>query len=418
MLAYLPGCLRPFRAIHHAQAAPDPFTLWPVSGTLLLSSFTLTRLGRDMTDDMHGDRIRAIRRKLGLSQVQLAELLAVSNVTSSTAGKRTGRNLTGDDRAAGPPGARGALRRTSPWRSYTWGTSSSPCRRWWGERDRERLREVLSEAPLVTVVGAAGAGKTTLALDVAQRVQRDWADGVWFVDLAAITEPDAVPAAVAFALGLRDEGQIPLAARLREVMQERSLLVLLDNCEHVRLAAAALVQEMLAGRGASRVMATSRVALGVPGERVLPLRPLPLAEAAQLFLQRAQEQQPDLLPLDTAAEQAVENICQRLDGLPLAIELAAARARVLSITQIASRLDQRFIFLQAASGTVERQRTLRAAIAWSCDLLLPGRGAALRPWASSLAGVTWRRWNRYPGLAEALDLVDELVQQSMVMGGA
>jgi predicted ATPase/DNA-binding CsgD family transcriptional regulator/DNA-binding XRE family transcriptional regulator len=368
-----------------------------------------------MTDEMHGDRIRAIRRKLGLSQVQLAELLDVSNVTV---------NRWEKDRAHPHGGTvarlvrleRDGLTPAVHVTNLQVGNLPAVLPALVGrERDRERLRALLSAAPLVTIVGAAGAGKTSLALDVAKQMVQDWADGVWFVDLAAITEPDAVPESVAFALGLRDDGQVPLAARLREVMQERSLLILLDNCEHVRPAAAAMVQEMLASRGASRILATSRMALGVPGEGVLSLRPLPLADAAQLFLQRAQEHQPELLPLDSESEQAVEHICLRLDGLPLAIELAAARARVLSITQIASRLDQRFTFLQAASGTVERQRTLRAAIAWSYDLLRPDAARLFRTLGVFAGWCDLAALEQVSGSAEALDLVDELVQHSMVM---
>ncbi len=368
-----------------------------------------------MTDDMHGSRIRAIRRTLGLSQVQLAELLDVSNVTVNRWEKDRAQPHGGTitrlvhlEQEGLPPVTRVAKQLEGNLPTVLPALIGR-------ERDRERLREALPEAPLVTIVGAAGAGKTSLALDVAKQMQHAWADGAWFVDLAAVTEPDAVPAAVAFALGLRDEGQVPLAARLREVMQERTLLILLDNCEHVRPAAAALAQEMLASRSESRIMATSRVALGVPGESVLPLRPLPLADAAQLFLQRAQEHQPDLPPLDTESEAAVENICQRLDGLPLAIELAAARARVLSITQIASRLDQRFTFLQAASGAVERQRTLRAAIAWSYDLLRPDAARLFRTLGVFAGWCDLAALEQVSGSSQALDLVDDLVRQSMVM---
>ena len=329
----------------------------------------LTCLGRFMTDDMHGERIRAIRGKLGLSQVQLAELLDVSNVTVNRWEKDRAHPHGGTiarllhlEREGPAPALRVVKRQEGNLPSVLTSLVGRA-------RDRERVREVLAEAPLVTIVGAAGAGKTTLALDVAQQMADGWPAGAWFVDLATVTEPDAVPTAVAFALGVRDAGQVPMIARLQEVMRERSLLILLDNCEHLRPAVAALVQALLVGHGASRILATSRIALGVPGERVHNLRPLPLEDAAELFLRRAQEQQPDLLPLDSASKEAVQTICLRLDGLPLAIELAAARTRVLSLPQIASRLDQRFTLLQAADGAVERQRTLRAAIAWSYDLL-------------------------------------------------
>ncbi|MCA9863911.1 MAG: helix-turn-helix domain-containing protein [Thermomicrobiales bacterium] len=368
-----------------------------------------------MTNDMHGDRIRAIRHKLGLSQVQLAELLDVSNVTvnrwekdrAQPHGGTIARLIHLEREADASPGRKarsqvGNLPRGLP---VLVGR----------ERDRKRLEEALSDAPLVTIVGTAGAGKTSLALNVATRGRLDWADGAWFVDLAAVSEPDAAPAAVAFALGLRDDGQVPLPVRLREAMQERSLLILLDNCEHVRAAAAALAQEMLTGGSTSRIVATSRVALGIPGERVLPLRPLPLADAAQLFLQRAREHQPDLPALDAESAQAIETICLRLDGLPLALELAAARARILSIIQIASRLDQRFTFLQIASETVERHRTLQAAIAWSYDLLRPEAARLFRAMGVFTGWFDLAALERVSGSADALELVDELVQHSLVI---
>ncbi|MFN8661200.1 MAG: LuxR C-terminal-related transcriptional regulator [Thermomicrobiales bacterium] len=368
-----------------------------------------------MTDDMHGERIRAIRGKLGLSQVQLAELLDVSNVTVNRWEKDraqphggTVARLVSLEREGLAPALRVAKRREGNLPSVLTSLVGRG-------RDRERVREVLAEAPLVTIVGAAGAGKTTLALDVAQQMADDWPDGAWFVDLATVTEPDAVPTSVAFALGVRDAGQVPLIARLREVMRERSLLILLDNCEHLRPAVAALVQALLVGHGASRILATSRIALGVPGERVQSLRPLPLEDAAELFLQRAQEQQPDLLPLDSASEEAVQTICLRLDGLPLAIELAAARARVLSLPQIASRLDQRFTLLQAAGGAVERQRTLRAAIAWSYDLLRADSARLFRTLGVFAGWSDLAALEEVSGADGALDLVDDLVSQSMVM---
>ena len=369
-----------------------------------------------MTDDMHGERIRTIRRTLGLSQVQLAELLDVSNVTVNRWEKDRAQPHGGTvlrllhlEREGLPPVKPRVVQLQA-------GNLPAVLPDLVGrERDQERLRDALRQSPLVTIVGAAGAGKTSLALDVAKRVQPQWVDGVWFVDLAAVAEPDAVPAAVAFALGLRDDGQAPLGGRLRGILQERSLLILLDNCEHVHGAVVALAREMLTSQSASRIMATSRVALDVPGESVFPLRPLPPADAAQLFLRRVQEHQPHLLPLDAESEAAVENICLRLDGLPLAIELAAARARVLSITQIASRLDQRFSFLQSASGSVERQRTLRAAIAWSYDLLRPDAAQLFRTLGVFAGWCDLAALEHVSGSALALDHVDDLVRQSMVM---
>lgn len=376
---------------------------------------SLTRSVQGMTDAMNGERIRTIRRSLGLSQVQLAELLDVSNVTVNRWEKDRAQPHAGTiarlvqmERDGVSPAARVAKPRPG---NLPPALTSLVGR----ERDHLRLAETLPHVRLATLVGTAGAGKTSLALSVARAESPLWPDGAWFVDLAAVTEPEGVPAAVAFALGLREDAQTPLLERLREVMRERTLLILLDNCEHIRLAAAALVKEMLAGGGQSRVLATSRVALGVPGESVVPLRPLPLADAEHLFLLRALEHQPDLQPPDAETAQAIAEICVRLDGLPLAIELAAARARVLSIPQIASRLDQRFAFLQSGSDTVERQRTLQAAIAWSYDLLRPEAAGLFRMLGVFAGWCDLAALEHVSGSRHAIELVDDLARQSMVV---
>lgn len=367
---------------------------------------------------MTGERIRALRTQLGLSQVQLAELLAVSNVTVS----RWER-----DRAQPHAGTIDRLLRLE--REGTPATAVRPGFAQHGnlpaalspligrQRDHLRLDEALRRSRLVTLVGPAGAGKTSLALAVARQVQPEWPDGAWFVDLAAVTEPDGVLAAVARALGLREEGPAPLGERLRETMQQRTaLLLLLDNCEHVVPVVATLVRDLLRLPGESRILATSRMPLAVAGEAVVTLGPLAQADAEALFRQRAREHQPALaLPLDGPTERAVADICRRLDGLPLAIELAAARARVLSVPQIASRLDQRFALLQTAPGGVERQRTLQAAIAWSYDLLRPDTAALFRR-LGVFAG--WSDLAAVEHVADAplaLDGLDDLIRQSMVV---
>ncbi|MCA9879972.1 MAG: tetratricopeptide repeat protein, partial [Thermomicrobiales bacterium] len=376
-----------------------------------------------MTDAMTGERIRALRKHLGLSQVQLAELLAVSNVTVNRWERDRAQPHAGTvDRLLrlereGVPAAAG---RPAPAQRGNLPAALGPLIG--RQRDHLRLEEALRRSRLVTLVGTAGAGKTSLALAVARQVQPEWPDGVWFVDLAAVAEPDGVSAAVARALGLREEGATPLDERLREAMRQRTTLLLLDNCEHVSPAVSALVRDLLGSPGASRMLATSRMPLAVAGETVVTLGPLAQADAATLFRQRAQEHQPELaLPLDASTEQAVADICRRLDGLPLAIELAAARARVLSVPQIASRLDQRFALLQTAHGVVERQRTLQAAIAWSYDLLRPEAAALFRR-LGVFAG--WSDLAAVEHVADtplALDVLDDLIRQSLVVvdhGGA
>ncbi|MFT4040411.1 MAG: tetratricopeptide repeat protein [Thermomicrobiales bacterium] len=367
---------------------------------------------------MTGERIRAIRRSLGLSQVQLAEVLDVSNITVSrweqgraqphpSTIARLEQMERGDDppeRAVLPPVSRP-------------GNLPGPGAPLIGrDQDLARVTGALARARLVAIVGPAGAGKTSLALAAGAVMAAAWPDGVWFVDLAAVAEPEGVAATVAWTLGLREDAHASLVERLRDAVRDRELMIILDNCEHLLPAVAELARTLLAAGGGSRLLATSRVALDVPGEERVPLRPLALADAAALFVQRVQEQQPDLpLPLDAETLHAVDQICARLDCLPLAIELAAARARVLAIPQIASRLDGRFALLQNAANPVERQRTLQAAIAWSYDLLPPGAAALFRA-LGVFAG--WSDLTAVEVVAAtplALDLLDDLVRHSMVV---
>jgi predicted ATPase/class 3 adenylate cyclase/Tfp pilus assembly protein PilF len=276
------------------------------------------------------------------------------------------------------------------------------------EREIEELRALLdgsaetSSPRLVTLLGPGGCGKTRLALQVAADLLDAYRDGVWQVELAALTDPTLVPQAVASAVGVREEPGRPLSATLIEYFQPRQLLLVLDNCEHLVAASAALVHELLRTCPRLRVLATSREVLGVPGEmgwRVPSLslpeerkgsaqRPVPGArsgpgtghralgteslmacEAPRLFIERARSSQPQFALTEENAR-AVVQICRRLDGLPLAIELAAARVRLLPVEQIAARLDDRFRLLSAGSRTLlPRQQTLRALIDWSYDLL-------------------------------------------------
>ncbi|MFD3941756.1 BTAD domain-containing putative transcriptional regulator [Streptomyces sp. NPDC058579] len=205
-------------------------------------------------------------------------------------------------------------------------------------------------------------------------------DGAWLVELAPLDDPAAVPGAVLSALRLREttlitrEGQAPQddpVHRLVDHLAPRSLLLVLDNCEHVIDAAAALAETLLTRCPRLRVLATSREPLGVPGETVRPVEPLPPAPAHRLFAERARAVRPDFAAENSAdGHRAVDEICRRLDGLPLAIELAAARLRLLTPRQIADRLDDRFRLLTSGSRTVlPRQQTLRAVVDWSWDLL-------------------------------------------------
>ncbi|MFE3737108.1 BTAD domain-containing putative transcriptional regulator [Streptomyces sp. NPDC059134] len=260
------------------------------------------------------------------------------------------------------------------------------------EADIEAIRSDLGGARLVTLLGPGGAGKTRLSQEAAELMTGDWPDGVWLAELAPVDDPATVPEAVLTALGareavLRGAGAEELRAadrhagdplvRLTEHCARRRMLLLLDNCEHVIDAAASLADELLAQCPGLTVLATSREALGVPGEVVRPVEPLPPDPAHRLFAERGRAARPSFDPADDPG--AVAEICRRLDGLPLAIELAAARLRMLTPRQIADRLDDRFRLLTSGSRTVlPRQQTLRAVVDWSWELLDAQERAVLR----------------------------------------
>ncbi|WP_405928389.1 winged helix-turn-helix domain-containing protein [Streptomyces griseus] len=263
------------------------------------------------------------------------------------------------------------------------------------DTDIATLREDLGRARLVTLLGPGGAGKTRLSQEAAEAAAEAWPDGVWLAELAPVDDPDIVPEAVLTALGARETvlrgagaeelratdrtGADPLV-RLTEHCAPRRMLLLLDNCEHVVGAAAALTYHLLTRCPQLTVLATSREPLGVPGEFVRPVEPLPDPMALRLLAERGAAARPGFrTDADEATAAACAEICRRLDGLPLAIELAAARLRMLTPRQIADRLDDRFRLLTNGSRTVlPRQQTLRAVVDWSWDLLDAAERAVLR----------------------------------------
>ncbi|KQX49296.1 MULTISPECIES: BTAD domain-containing putative transcriptional regulator [unclassified Streptomyces] len=252
------------------------------------------------------------------------------------------------------------------------------------EPELAALHTDLSRSRLVTLTGPGGSGKTRLAEEAALRAV---GPAAWIAELAPLDDPAALPGAVLSALRLREitlitrEGT-PLnddpTAHLVEHLARRPLLLVLDNCEHVIDAAAALAETLLTHCPQLRVLATSREPLGVPGESVRPVEPLPPDPAHRLFVERARAVRPSF-DLARDGADAVDEICRRLDGLPLAIELAAARLRLLTPRQIADRLDDRFRLLTSGSRTVlPRQQTLRAVVDWSWELLDPDERTLLR----------------------------------------
>nr|WP_199809274.1 AAA family ATPase [Streptomyces sp. NRRL S-244] len=281
-------------------------------------------------------------------------------------------------------------------------------------RDMGRLR-------LVTLTGPGGSGKTRLA----EHAAAAHPEPGWLVELARLDHPAAVPGAVLSALGLRESTLVARdkapaddpAAQLVEHCANRRLLLVLDNCEHVIGAAAELAERLLTHCPGVRILATSREPLGVPGETVRPVDPLPPDPAHRLFADRAAAVRPGFTPAEDPA--AVAEICARLDGLPLAIELAAARLRLLTPRQIADRLDDRFRLLTGGARThLPRQQTLRAVVDWSWDLLDDRERTVLRRLSVFAGGCDLAAAEAVcadPDTPDVLDLLGSLVDKSLVI---
>ncbi|WP_455754711.1 AfsR/SARP family transcriptional regulator [Streptomyces tendae] len=299
--------------------------------------------------------------------------------------------------------------------------------------DVEALRADLAATRLVTLLGPGGAGKTRLSQEAAEGAGDTARDGVWLAELAPVDDPADVPEAVLTAVGAREtvlyragaeemraatasEGQDTAVERLVEHCGRRRMLIVLDNCEHVVDAAARLAEELLARCPHLTVLATSREPLGVPGESLRPVEPLPEPAALRLLADRGAAARPGFrVDADEETAAACAEICRRLDGLPLAIELAAARLRMLTPRQIAERLDDRFRLLTSGSRTVlPRQQTLRAVVDWSWDLLDADERDVLGRLSVFAGGCDLAAAEAVCGPA-ALDALGSLVDKSLVV---
>ncbi|MGH3030346.1 MAG: ATP-binding protein [Gaiellaceae bacterium] len=278
----------------------------------------------------------------------------------------------------------------------------------------ERLAELLSRSRLVSLVGPGGSGKTRLAIAAARDAAIQFRDGAWFVPLGGLTDPARIPDAVAEALALSDPDSVSARRLVTAWLASRNALLVVDNCEHLVDQCANFVEELLGSAEDVHIIATSREALGVPDEIQMPVGPLPRTDAVALFTERARSVRPGF-----AAEDDVSRICQRLDGMPLAIELAAARIQTLTVGEIAERLDDRFALLTSGPRTAEaRHQTLRATVDWSYDLLSEDERALLRRLAVFQEGWSLEAAEGVcleSDSSDVLDLVSGLAERSLVV---
>jgi predicted ATPase len=278
---------------------------------------------------------------------------------------------------------------------------------------------------LVTLTGVGGVGKTRLATEVAAQLTDEFPDGVWFFELAAVTDPAAVPDAVAAVLGITQQPGKTVSESVAAALEGRVRLLVLDNCEHVLAAAADLIEAILAHSATVRIMATSREGLGIADEQLWPVPSLDVganidSAAVSLFDDRACSVAPRFSLTQPDEAEVVVEICRRLDGIPLAIELAASRMASMTASELRDRLDHRFRLLVGSRRGLERHHTLRHAVAWSYDLLADAEKALLERCSVFAGGFDLESACAVAGSDDlddytVLDLLDALVRKSLLI---
>ncbi len=364
--------------------------------------------GRIVSEDTLTSRISAARRAIGDSGKRQSRLQTVA---------RRGFRFCGDvqEHAAAPGPAE-----DRPQESV--GNLPSETTRLIG-RDKEtaEIARLLAQTRLVTLTGVGGVGKTRLALRVARAVAASFPDGVWLVELAPLADPTAIGHAIAGALGISQQPGATIEQSIVGSLAGRRLLLCLDNCEHLIDPTAMLARDILVGCPQVTVLATSREPMAIAGEQSWPVPPLATGDGAgspavELFIERARAVMPDFDPGDETA--AVRGICRQLDGIPLAIELAAARTRTMTVREIHERLGKCFRLLTVGRRDApERHRTLHATVQWSYDLLPPVERALLACLAVFSGGFTAQAAEQvcgHRGPEGLLDVLDQLVRKSLV----
>jgi predicted ATPase/class 3 adenylate cyclase len=294
------------------------------------------------------------------------------------------------------------------------------------ESEAGEVQAAVKAHRLVTLTGVGGVGKTRLALEVAGRLVDEFPDGVWFFELAAVTDPAAVPDAVAAVLGITQQPGRSVAESVAAALEGRVRLLVFDNCEHLLDAAADLIEAILAASATTKMVATSREGLGIGDERLWPVPSLDVgagvdSAAVALFVERAQHVSPRFTVGEDGEADAVVEICRRLDGIPLAIELAASRMAAMTAGEVRDRLDQRFRLLVGSRRGLERHHTLRHAVAWSYDHLDEPEKALLERCSVFAGGFDLHSACAVAGFPDdpddfaTLDLLDGLVRKSLLV---